>query len=285
MAGRADRGPGTDARIGIVSPVSDHCGPGPQLVSGPRGASNHQRLIEEPRRLFFFCVMIRRELWESLRGLDEIYQLGTYEDDDFCLRARLAGWLLAVDPNVFVFNHASKTFEENRIDHDEWLFRNEKVFLERASCLSRLLHPATPAKRAVPSTSVIVAVPEATAGGLIDSLTSLANETVAGFETVIVSMDKQELPGISTELERTLQIRRVTVPGNAQAGSGSLWNAGLARSRGVSRVSARGRYLFSLSPRNPSSVAFGEQVPGSVYRLERVHPFPDKSIARRDQGI
>lgn len=223
---------GTDARIGIVSPVSDHCGPGPQLVSGPREASNHQRLIEEPRRLFFFCVMIRRELWESLRGLDEIYQLGTYEDDDFCLRARLAGWLLAVDPNVFVFNHASKTFEENRIDHDEWLFRNEKVFLERASCLSRLLHPATPAKRAVPSTSVIVAVPEATAGGLIDSLTSLANQTVAGFETVIVSMDKQELPGISTELERTLQIRRVTVPGNAQAGSGSLWNAGLAAACG-----------------------------------------------------
>ena len=150
----------TDASIGIVSPVSNHCGPGPQLVSGPPEAGNHgSALIEEPRRLFFFCVMIRRELWESLGGLDEIYQLGTYEDDDFCLRARMAGWLLAVDPSVFVFNHASKTFEENRIDHDEWLFRNEKVFLETGE-LSYPAHsaPGTQRKKAVPSTSVIVAV-------------------------------------------------------------------------------------------------------------------------------
>ena len=223
----------TDARIGIVSPVSDHCGPGPQLVSGSREVSTHRGLIEEPRRLFFFCVMIRRELWESLGGLDEIYQLGTYEDDDFCLRARLAGWLLAVDPSVFVFNHASKTFEENRIDHDEWLFRNEKLFLERASCLSRLLHPATRAKRGVPSTSVIVAVPEGAAGRLIDSLTSLANQTVTGFETVIVSIEKQELPGLPAELVRTLGIRRVPVPGNVHAGLGSLWNAGIASTEGT----------------------------------------------------
>jgi GT2 family glycosyltransferase/glycosyltransferase involved in cell wall biosynthesis len=221
----------TDARIGIVSPVSDHCGPGPQLVSRPPEASP-QQLIEEPRRLFFFCVMIRRELWESLGGLDEIYQLGTYEDDDFCLRARMAGWSLVVNPSVFVFNHASKTFEENRIDHDEWLFRNEKVFLERASCLSRMLQPAAHAKRGVPSTTVIVTVPEGAAERLADSLTSLANQTVTGFETVIVSMDKQELPSISSELARALQIRRVTVPGNVPAGLGPLWNAGLAAARG-----------------------------------------------------
>src|SRR5579863_2494967 len=103
----------TDARIGVVSPVSDHCGPGPQLVSGPPEPGSHHGLIDEPRRLFFFCVLIRRELWESLGGLDEIYRVGTYEDDDFCLRARIAGWSLVVDPNVFVFNEASKTFEEN----------------------------------------------------------------------------------------------------------------------------------------------------------------------------
>jgi GT2 family glycosyltransferase/glycosyltransferase involved in cell wall biosynthesis len=222
----------TDARIGIASPVSDHCGPGPQLVSEPPDAGAHLRLIEEPRRLFFFCVMIRRELWESLGGLDEIYQLGTYEDDDFCLRARMAGWSLVVNPNVFVFNHASKTFEENRIDHDEWLFRNEKLFLERASCLSRLFSPATHTKRAVASTSVIVAVPEGAAGRLIDSLTSLANQTVTGFETVIVARDGQELPSLPAELVRTLRVRIVTVSGNLHDGLGSLWNAGIAAAQG-----------------------------------------------------
>ncbi|MGP0073674.1 MAG: glycosyltransferase [Bryobacteraceae bacterium] len=228
-----------DARIGIVSPVSSHCGPGPQLVSGPPEAgAQHplieelRRLIEEPRRLFFFCVMIRRKLWESLGGLDEIYQLGTYEDDDFCLRARMAGWLLVVDPDVFVFNDASKTFEENRIDREEWLFRNEKLFLERASCLSRSLSPTTYAKRAVPSTSVIVAVGDGAAERLTDSLTSLANQTVTGFETVIVSRHEQKLPSLPAELVRHLRIRQVTVPGSPRDGLGSLWNAGIAAAQG-----------------------------------------------------
>jgi GT2 family glycosyltransferase/glycosyltransferase involved in cell wall biosynthesis len=222
----------TDPRIGIASPVTNHCGPGPQLVSGPPEAGAPHALIEDPRRLFFFCVMIRRELWESLGGLDEIYQLGTYEDDDFCLRARMAGWSLVVDPGVFVFNHASKTFEENRIDHDEWLFRNEKLFLERASCLSRSLSPATHGKRPVPSTSVIVAVGEDAAGRLIDSLTSLANQTVTGFETVLVSRQELELLSLPAELVRNLRIQRVTVPGNVQAGLSLLWNAGIAAAQG-----------------------------------------------------
>jgi GT2 family glycosyltransferase/glycosyltransferase involved in cell wall biosynthesis len=225
-----------DARIGIASPVTNHCGPGPQLVSGPPEAGAPHRLphslIAAPRRLFFFSVMIRRELWESLQGLDEIYQLGNYEDDDFCLRARLAGWSLVVDPSVFVFHHESKTFEENQIDHDEWLFRNERLFLEKASCLSRSRSPATYAKRAVPSTSVIVAVPEGAAGRLTDSLNSLANQTVTGFETVVVSRREQDLPSLPAELVRTLRIRRATVPGNLTDGLGSLWNAGITAAQG-----------------------------------------------------
>src|SRR6202044_2344935 len=127
-----------------------------------------------------------------LGGLDEIYQLGTYEDDDFCFRARVAGWSMAVNPAVFVFNHVSKTFEENQIDHDEWLFRNEKLFLERASFLSRSLSPGTQRKRAVPSTSVIVAVGPGESQRLTDSLASLANQTVTGFETVLVLRHEQE---------------------------------------------------------------------------------------------
>src|SRR3984957_11274464 len=90
----------SDASIGIVSPVTNYFGPGPQLQSGPPEADARRHLIVEQRRLFFFCVMIRRELWDSVGGLDEIYQLGTYEDDDFCLRARMAGWSMAVNPGV-----------------------------------------------------------------------------------------------------------------------------------------------------------------------------------------
>jgi GT2 family glycosyltransferase len=37
------------------------------------------------------CMLIRREVWEELGGLDEAYPFGL-EDIDFCLRARKRGW-------------------------------------------------------------------------------------------------------------------------------------------------------------------------------------------------
>lgn len=222
----------SNGSIGIASPVTDECGPGSQLISGPPRVDVRQALIQEPRRLFFFCAMIRRQLWESLGGLDEAYGVGTYEDDDFCLRTRLAGWSLVVDPNVFVFNHASKTFKENRIDHDEWLFRNEKLFLEKASNLSRALSSAAHAKKTIPSTTVVVAVPDGRADKLIDTLTSLANQTVTGFETLIVSTDERQLPRVSDELANSLRIRYVTVTTNSCVRTGALWNAGMAAAQG-----------------------------------------------------
>jgi GT2 family glycosyltransferase len=212
-------------RIGIVSPVTNHCGPGVQLVSGPLDPAISHPQIEEPHRLFFFCAMIRRQLWDSLEGLDEIYQVGTYEDDDFCLRARLAGWRMAVAPGVFVLHEPSRTFDENRINKEEWLFRNEAIFLEKASRLSGSLFPPVSGKAPVPSTSVLVAVPPGTAARLARSLVSLANQTVTGFETLVVSARGQEI-FIPAELERSLRIRRVAADGT------SLWNAAIAAAQG-----------------------------------------------------
>lgn len=217
-----------DASIGIASPVSDYCGPGPQLIPAPPQKTVPQPLIEEPRRLFFFCAMIRRELWESLGGLDEAYGAGTYEDDDFCLRARMAGWSLVIDPNVFVFNQASRTFEENRIDREELLFRNEKIFLEKAAGVSRLPPRTTHARKILPSTSVVLAVPDGGADKLIGTLMSLANQTVTGFETLIVSACGPGLAHVPNELVRSLRIRHVSVHGNSALRAGSLWNAGIA---------------------------------------------------------
>jgi len=217
----------TDARIGLASPVTNQCGPGRQLVaSRPESGSRHP-LIDEPRLLFFFCVMIRRELWQAMGGLDEIFQVGNYEDDDFCLRARMAGWRFFINPNVFIFNEESKTFEENQIDHEEWLFRNEKVFLEKASRVSRSPAPLAYAKCEAPPTSVIVAVAAGTKGRVADSLASLANQTVTGFEAVIVSTHELVLPKLPH-----LTVRHVRVPETSQCNAGHLWNAGIEAARG-----------------------------------------------------
>ena len=56
-------------------------------------------------------------------GLDEIYREGNFEDDDFCARARLAGYQLAILNDVFVFHHERRTFEDNNLKHEEALAR------------------------------------------------------------------------------------------------------------------------------------------------------------------
>jgi O-antigen biosynthesis protein len=101
----------SDSQVGVVSPLTNYAGN--PLQVDPKAVSLHPRqvrryaarlrnskeLIYEPERVTFFCVMIRRELWRLLAGLEEGYGAGNGEDNDFCLRARLAGYRLAVVRN------------------------------------------------------------------------------------------------------------------------------------------------------------------------------------------
>lgn len=49
------------------------------------------------------ALMIKRQVWEALEGLDERFFL-YYEEIDFCLRARRAGWQTWFDPTVEIFH-------------------------------------------------------------------------------------------------------------------------------------------------------------------------------------
>jgi GT2 family glycosyltransferase len=50
------------------------------------------------------CLLVRRDCFEELRGLDETYFL-YYEDVDFCQRAREAGWSIWYEPQLRVTHH------------------------------------------------------------------------------------------------------------------------------------------------------------------------------------
>jgi len=143
----------TDSRFGVVSPVTNSAGSEIQVDSEAEALYPHQarryaarirdrrKLVCEPQHLVFFCVMIRRDLWERLAGLEEGYGTGNFEDDDFCLRARLAGYELVVARNVFVFHHERATFNANHMDHDGLMARNQLLFCDRASRWARSRDP------------------------------------------------------------------------------------------------------------------------------------------------
>jgi GT2 family glycosyltransferase len=49
--------------------------------------------------LVFFCVAMRRELFEEIGLLDEVFTPGYGEDIDFCIRTRRAGYKLVQVPD------------------------------------------------------------------------------------------------------------------------------------------------------------------------------------------
>ena len=60
--------------------------------------------------LTFASVLIRREPFDQLHGLtEEVFMY--FEDSDFCLRARKAGWQLAVAPDTAILHREGGSFK------------------------------------------------------------------------------------------------------------------------------------------------------------------------------
>lgn len=55
------------------------------------------------------CLVVRREVYEQVNGLDEQHLAVAYNDVDFCLRVREAGYLNVFTPYAELIHHESKT--------------------------------------------------------------------------------------------------------------------------------------------------------------------------------
>jgi len=109
--------------IGIIGPVTNAAGNGQKLnlgelttaqilAFGEELAVNPTGLLFDTYRTDFFCVAIRRKMWDELSGLDTRFGRGYYEDFDFSLRARKMGWRQAITEDVFVAHIGSASFGE-----------------------------------------------------------------------------------------------------------------------------------------------------------------------------
>jgi len=76
--------------------------------------------------LSFFCIAIKRDIYSLLNGLDEGYEMGYYEDADFCFRARKAGMKLHCTERVFVYHKGEGSFANVFIKST--ILKNKKRF-------------------------------------------------------------------------------------------------------------------------------------------------------------
>lgn len=113
----------SDASIGMAGPVSNY-------VSGRQKVEHLCTTMEEFHcsaaevyarsepaqpilRLVGFCMLFKRELYDQIGELDERFSPGHYEDDDYCLRARMHGFTLMMCPHVFVHHQGSASFKRD----------------------------------------------------------------------------------------------------------------------------------------------------------------------------
>jgi GT2 family glycosyltransferase len=107
-------------KVGGVGPVSNDAS-GLQRVNLPVNPQNLEQISiryhnENPAEwhesgfLTGFCCLYLKEMFDQVGKLDERFNPGGYEDNDFWIRAREKGYTSVVDASTFVFHYGGKTF-------------------------------------------------------------------------------------------------------------------------------------------------------------------------------
>ena len=110
------------ANVAMLGPVTNAAGNGQRLWKpeatpadwlqiGQWLNTNPSHHLIPTYRCDFFCIAIRHDVWLELEGLDPAFGLGYYEDFDFSLRLRKAGYEQMITEDVFVLHVGSATFQ------------------------------------------------------------------------------------------------------------------------------------------------------------------------------
>ncbi|SPF42702.1 putative glycosyltransferase [Syntrophobacter sp. SbD1] len=141
-----------DPVIGLAGPVSNSVGNEQRIFTG---GTTTEEIIEEgftwvsnsrggrfeTEKLGFFCVALRRDVLDRVGMLDENFGLGFYEDDDYCMRVRQAGYKLICAEDVFVYHRGGGSFGELAQGTRKMMKENRRKLETKYSCRFEGPHP------------------------------------------------------------------------------------------------------------------------------------------------
>jgi len=132
----------SDSQIGLVGPRSNYVS-GLQLLEVEYESLDEmqdfarQFSVRDPAkyfdldRLVGFCLLIKKEVIDKIGLLDEQFEIGNFEDDDYCLSARRAEYRLVCAGDTFIHHFGAKTFAGNAIDYGKQMRENQTKFLKK----------------------------------------------------------------------------------------------------------------------------------------------------------
>ncbi|BBH21093.1 glycosyl transferase [Paenibacillus baekrokdamisoli] len=86
-----------------------------------------------PHKLIGHCMLFHKSLITRIGVLDERFFPGNYEDDDFCLRARISGKILWVANDVYIHHYGGSTFRTNQTNYAASALNNANKFAHKWS--------------------------------------------------------------------------------------------------------------------------------------------------------
>ena len=130
-----------DPRVGAVGPVTNHAGNESQItvdygdIAGldefaDRFTRVHAGQAFEIRMLALFCMAVRRSVIESVGPLDERFNVGMYEDDDYSLRMRHKGYHILCAEDVYIHHWGSVSFSKLAAERYQQIYTENRAAFE-----------------------------------------------------------------------------------------------------------------------------------------------------------
>ncbi len=132
-----------DPSIGIICPVTNFAGNEIKINIDYSDARQMQHFAlkvarEQQGRTLdvdvvpLYCALIPRTVWTEVGELDEGFGIGMYEDDDFSLRIRQAGYRVTAAEDCFVHHFGQGSFSKMATKEYQAIFEsNRKRFEEK----------------------------------------------------------------------------------------------------------------------------------------------------------
>lgn len=130
----------SETNIGIVGPLTNYASGKQQIDMPYTSLEEMSNQLNEPDaskwlqvdRIVGLCFLFKRELMDRIGLLDERYSPGHFEDDDYCYRARNAGYTFRIAGDVFVFHHGSASFAKQDMSQVKHLIdTNKQKFMDK----------------------------------------------------------------------------------------------------------------------------------------------------------
>ena len=150
---------------------------------GDQFHSKNKNQLTEYHRISGFCIIMKSKLISEIGYLDEKFNFGGFDDDDFCKRVRNKGHKIAIARDVFIYHKSGAAFSRIKDPNLNLLFLMQKG---RRNFLSKWNTNESKTNAKNPLVSVIIATKDRK-NVISNAIKSVLSQTYKNFELIVIN--------------------------------------------------------------------------------------------------